>query len=126
MKDPLGLSTLGAYRIPSICGKSYIGQTGHTIELRSIEHKRCLRLAYREKSALADHGWETGHTILFDQAAVLFQSDQWGEHLVTEALEICLEPEVINKDSMMTLSSVWLPMLNLNQQGEETTLMKQD
>lgn len=75
--------------------------------------ERCLQLRYREKLALADHGWETRHTIRFKQVVTLFQSDQWRECLVQEALEVKMEPGVLNEDNAMKLSSASLPVLSL-------------
>lgn len=41
----------------------------------------------------------------------LFQSDQWRECLVCEALEVKMEPRALNKDDTMKLSLAWPPAL---------------
>jgi hypothetical protein len=38
LKDNLGLKTLGVYRIPCECGRVYIGQAGHFMDIRLMEH----------------------------------------------------------------------------------------
>lgn len=42
MKDPLGLSVLGVYKIPCICGVVYIGQTDRHIKTRRKDHQSYL------------------------------------------------------------------------------------
>jgi hypothetical protein len=52
VKDAMGLKTPGIYSIPCECGKVYIGQRGHSIQIRIKEHERHIRLAQIEKSAV--------------------------------------------------------------------------
>lgn len=71
VKDTLGLNILGVYNIPCLCGHLYIGQTGRTVTIREIEHKRHLPLGNTEKSAIAQHGLNTGHMVKFEETALL-------------------------------------------------------
>lgn len=40
------LSTPGVYKVPCICGKVYIGETGRSVNTRLKEHERRTRLKY--------------------------------------------------------------------------------
>lgn len=60
-----GLGVPGVYRIACSFGKSYISQTGCTIEVCGKEHQRHLQLGQEDKSTLTAHEWETGHYIVF-------------------------------------------------------------
>ncbi|XP_018566090.1 uncharacterized protein LOC108907059 [Anoplophora glabripennis] len=53
----------GVYSIPCSCGKVYIGQTGRHINMRLKEHKSHLKNNNWEKSAVAKHRADTGHTV---------------------------------------------------------------
>ncbi|KAJ8949365.1 hypothetical protein NQ318_012030 [Aromia moschata] len=55
-KDPVPrLLTKGVYELKCTCGKSYIGQTGRSIQCRIKEHQRHTRLGNTDKSAIAEH-----------------------------------------------------------------------
>ncbi|KAJ8938974.1 hypothetical protein NQ318_005216 [Aromia moschata] len=43
------------YELKCTCGKSYIGQTGRSIQCRIKEHQRHTRLGNTDKSAIAEH-----------------------------------------------------------------------
>lgn len=62
-KDKLGLKVAGIYCVPCECSKVYVGQTGRSIQTRCKEHEICL--CQSEKSTVAEHRFETGHTIDF-------------------------------------------------------------
>ncbi|KAJ8962177.1 hypothetical protein NQ318_018136, partial [Aromia moschata] len=56
-KDPVPrLLTKGVYELKCTCGKSYIGQTGRSIQCRIKEPQRHTRLGNTDKSAIAEHG----------------------------------------------------------------------
>lgn len=113
VKDPLGLSVPGLYRIPCSCEPSYIGQMGRNITMHLKEHQRHLRLGHVDKSALVHHGWTIGHSILFDYTKILGKSSSYDRRIVREAIEIRLVEEVINKEDRARLSALWLPALEL-------------
>ncbi|KAJ8950989.1 hypothetical protein NQ318_006373 [Aromia moschata] len=50
-KDPV----LVVYELKCTCGKSYIGQTGRSIQCRVKEHQRHTRLGNTDKAAIAEH-----------------------------------------------------------------------
>ncbi len=52
------------YKIPCLdCNRSYIGETGRTLQVRIGEHKRHCRNLDTNKSAVAQHSLEEGHRI---------------------------------------------------------------
>lgn len=63
MKDSLGLRVPVVYKIPCVCGSSYIGQTGRSIAVRCKEHQRYFEFeAGRE--TMTNHGCSK-NTIFF-------------------------------------------------------------
>lgn len=81
VKDPLGLQVPGVYQIPWSCGKVYVGQTGRTVTIREQEYKYHLRTGNTDKSAVAQHGWDTGHEIWFGKTVLLHRSSRaWQNH----------------------------------------------
>lgn len=81
--------------------------------MRFKEHQWYLRLGQEEKSALANHGWATGYTILLHEKK-LCQSTSWGLQMVRESLKIHLTKEVVNESGLI-FSSAWLPVVDLIQ-----------
>ena len=63
VKDALGLRTPGIYSIPCECGRVYIGQSGRSIQIRTKEHSRVIRLAQPDKSAVVEHSIYRAHII---------------------------------------------------------------
>ena len=65
VKDPIPIEQKSgvAYEVPCSCGKVYIGETKRTLETRMKEHRAAARLGQLEKSAVAEHAWQDGHTI---------------------------------------------------------------
>jgi hypothetical protein len=59
----MGLRTPGIYSIPCECGKVYIGQSSRSVHIRIKEHKRHIRLAQTEKSAVAELSMNQDHKI---------------------------------------------------------------
>ena len=111
IKDRMGLKTSGVYHIPCECGDSYIGETGRTIETRISEHKRCIRLGYPEKSAVADHCIKHNHSIHFDETKILCKAKGYWDRLTKEAIEIRIANNKMNRDAGFNLSKSWNPMI---------------
>jgi hypothetical protein len=59
------------YSIPCVYDRSYIGQTGRTLALRIREHRHHLKEGLLDKSKLAQHAYEEGHRVGWDEARVL-------------------------------------------------------
>ena len=65
----------GIYIIPCIdCTQVYVGETGRSLDIRVVEHKRACRLGY-ENSAVANHTLNIGHRINFNKAAIICQNN---------------------------------------------------
>jgi predicted GIY-YIG superfamily endonuclease len=59
------------YSIPCECGRRYIGETSRPLEVRIKEHKHNLKEGLLEKSKLAQHAYEEGHRIKWDEAKAI-------------------------------------------------------
>jgi predicted GIY-YIG superfamily endonuclease len=59
------------YSIPCECGRSYIGETGRPLAARLCEHRHYVREGLLEKSKLAQHAYENGHRVGWDEARIL-------------------------------------------------------
>jgi hypothetical protein len=104
IEDDLGLRIHGLYSIPCECGRVYIGQPDRSIEVRLKEHERNIRLLQTDKSAVAKHGFNNIHKILFQDTAILSTKSGYLEHLIIEAIEMDLLPNNISRDEGLTLS----------------------
>ena len=64
LKEPIPIEKKSGvvYEVPCSCGKVYIGETKRTLETRMKEHRAAARLGQLEKSAVAEHAWQDGHT----------------------------------------------------------------
>lgn len=122
MKDPLGLNAPGIYNTPCSCG-----QSGTTVVIRETEHKHHLCLRNVDKSAVALHGWNTGHTIKFEETVLLYRSSNWIERTIQESLEIQLCPYTMNKEDglTMTINEIEHSRLQLRGSTVHSCLMKE-
>lgn len=66
--------------------------------IRQKEHKRHLWLGNTELSAVAQHGWDTGHMIHFEETAILHKLSSWHERVNRESMEIYLTKGILNKE----------------------------
>jgi hypothetical protein len=57
--------------IPCECGRSYFGETGRPLAMRLPEHRQSLKESLLEKSKLAQHAYEDGHNVGWDEARIL-------------------------------------------------------
>ena len=56
------------YNVPcSVCDKSYISETVRRLGDRIKEHKVACTRCGKEKSAIAEHAWEEGHSVAWDE-----------------------------------------------------------
>jgi hypothetical protein len=68
--DPLQMVQC-VYNIPCECGGSYIDETGRSLAMRHHEHRRNLKEGLLEKSELAQHTYEKGNRVGWDEARIL-------------------------------------------------------
>jgi hypothetical protein len=123
VKDHLGLSTPGVYRIPCECGRVYIGQTGRSVDIRLKEHQRHRTLEHPDKPAIAEHSTDPGHRIQLHNASILATKTRYMDHFVREAIEIELHPYNINREGGFCLIKSWKPLigsLKLSEQDPRT------
>ena len=74
----------GIYIIPCIdCTQVYVGETGRSLDIRMVEHKRACRLGY-ENSAVANHTLNIGHRINFNKAAIICENNNISHRRVIE------------------------------------------
>lgn len=89
-----------------------MGQTGKNVLVRQKEHRRHLKLGHVEQYTSADHGWRTGHTILFEHTEMLYRSDQWSVRTTRESLERMLSQGAIKQEGVK-LNAAWLSACEL-------------
>ncbi|KAJ8937150.1 hypothetical protein NQ318_006350 [Aromia moschata] len=108
-KDPVPrLLTKGVYELKCTCGKSYIGQTGRSIQCRIKEHQRHTRLGHTDKSAIAEHfHTNENHKIDYENIRVLDKTTRYYPRIITESLEIMKNKNNFNREDGYRLSNTW-------------------
>ena len=102
------------YQIPcQQCDKSYIGETGRTLQERIIEHERDVRLNTKKtftrsqrkqsegeynKSALTDHCNKDNHMINWEQVKILQREADTTSRKIKEAIAIKRNTKSLNRD----------------------------
>ena len=77
------------YKIPcAVCPAAYIGQTGRRLCQRLDEHKRAVKGADFNSSALAEHAWTEGHPVDWQNVSILSCCLDSHHRLVKEAILI--------------------------------------
>ena len=100
-KDPIpDLQKSGVvYRVCcASCSASYIGQTGRRLCQRVDEHRRAVKMADFNSSALAEHAWSTGHQVDWN-AVVLSNPRDATTRSIQEAISIRTTNNTLNRDS---------------------------
>ena len=88
------------YKIPCAkCSACYIGQTKRRLSQRIAEHKRAVRQADFNSSALAEHMWNMDHPIDWENVEVLSNPPDDMARITSEALLIRTTPDTLNRDS---------------------------
>ena len=70
------------------CPMVYIGQTGRRLCKRLSEHKRAIRTADFNSSALAEHAWTASHPVDWENTCVLSSCPDYHSRLIQEAIHI--------------------------------------
>ena len=83
---PKSDNNIGVYTIPckDCPNTAYVGETGRSLEKRKYEHRRDIRVG-NEKSAIFCHVRDTQHSIDFDQAKIVFSSDDYIKRRMVES-----------------------------------------
>lgn len=66
---------------------------------RICEHHRSLRLQQPIKSAVAEHYFDTGHTILFDETDILELTGVYWDSVVLESITTRTAVRLMNRDT---------------------------
>ena len=87
------------YKIPcAVCPAAYIGQTGRRLCQRLDEHKRAVKGADFNSSALAEHAWTEGHPVDWQNVSILSCCPDSHHRLVKEAILIRTSTSILNRD----------------------------
>ena len=100
-------------KLPTSCGKVYIGEMTRRLEQRISEHQDACRKGEEKKSAVAEHAWKEHHPIRWQETSVIDRASRFGELRVKEALHIHLTPEDqrFNRDVGLELHGCWVSTL---------------
>ena len=101
-KDQMpALQTSGVvYKIPCAhCPCVYIGQTGRRLCQRVTEHKRAVKQADFNSSALSEHVWSAGHPVDWENVSVLSNCPDYHYRLVCESFLIRSTAHTLNRDT---------------------------
>ena len=111
VNDPIPIEKKSGvvYEVPCSCGKVYIASK-RTLETRMKEHRAAARLGQLEKSAVAEHAWQDGHTIDWSDVRILDEAPKNSVLLIKEALHIRLRPteDKINRDLGLDVPECWV------------------
>ena len=85
------------YKIPCPC--VYIGQTGRRLCQHVTEHKRAVKQADFNSSALSEHVWSAGHPVDWENVSVLSNCPDYHYRLVCESFLIRSTAHTLNRDT---------------------------
>ena len=112
VKDAISPEQLkGVYKIDCSCGKSYIGETGRSLQKRLKEHGVDIKHERLRTSALAERSSKTKHQVCLEDAKIIAREDHYYRRKVREALEIKKHPKNLNRDGGYEISDSWRPLL---------------
>ena len=78
VKDKIDRHQLkGVYKIDCSCGKSYIGETGRSLQTRLKEHVADIRNDRSRTSALAEHSSKTRHHLCVENASIVAREEHY-------------------------------------------------
>jgi predicted GIY-YIG superfamily endonuclease len=98
------------YSIPCDCDRCYIGKTSRPVEVRIKEHKYNLTQGLLEKSKLAQHAYEEGHRICWNEAKVLQIEPNTAYRKYKESAHMSQLDHPISHPSL-DISPIWTPVI---------------
>ena len=108
LKDKLPIETRSGvvYRIPcSSCDRSYIGETIRRLGDRVKEHKKACVRCETVVSAIAEHAWNEGHPIAWENTKVIGTDNR---RVIKEAMLINSDRgPLLNRDTGLDLPGCW-------------------
>ena len=115
VKDPLppDLQSKVIYKVPCSCGKAYIGETTRRLETRLKEHKDACRKQLTDKSAIAEHAWNSHCPIKWEEVSV-GPCQKLSDLMIKEAIHIQTTPmdRLINRDKGAEIPGCWVATIN--------------
>ena len=111
LKDKLPIETRSGvvYRIPcSSCDRSYIGETIRRLGDRVKEHKKACVRCETVVSAIAEHAWNEGHPIAWENTKVIGTDNRRMGLVIKEAMLINSDRgPLLNRDTGLDLPGCW-------------------
>lgn len=109
VKDSIDQQQLkGVYKIDCSCGKSYIGETWHSLKTRLKEHGVDIKNGRSRTSKLAEHPSKTKHHVCLESAKIITREDHYQKRKIREVLEIRKCPNKLNRDGGNEINRNWL------------------
>jgi hypothetical protein len=109
MSDPQ-LTAHCIYNIPCECGRSYVGETGRPLSVRIGEHKFNLQYDLLDKSKLAQHAFEEGHQISWNEATILQIEVNSRQRKYKEFAHMACMEIPISQPSL-EFPPIWIPLI---------------
>jgi hypothetical protein len=100
------------FSIPCECGSSYIGETGRPLAVRLREHRHNLQQGLVEESKLAQHAYEEGHRVGWDDARVLEIESNSRYRKYKESAHMVYVSNPISQPSL-DISPIWIPLITV-------------
>jgi hypothetical protein len=98
------------YSIPCDCGRRYIGETSRPLEVRIKGHEYNLTEGLVEKSKLAQHAYDEGHKICWNEAKVLQIESNTTYRKHKESAHMSLTEHPFRQPSL-DVSPIWTPVI---------------
>lgn len=108
IKDHIPLEARGVYEVPcGSCERTYVGETNRKVSARIAEHKVDI-MNKNLKNSLAQHVYQSQHTIDFKNSKVLAREDYKPMRVIREAIEIEKREHALNvRDDGKRLNNTW-------------------
>jgi hypothetical protein len=99
------------YSIPCERGSSYIGETGRAIAVWLREHRHNLKEGLLEKSKSAQHAYEEGHRVGWDEARILVIENNSRYRKYKELAHMACLTNLISQPTL-DISPMWVPLVS--------------
>jgi hypothetical protein len=115
-RDPQQMAQC-VYSIPCECGRSCIGETGRPLAVRHNLQEDLL-----EKPKLAQHAYEEGHRVGWDDARILeIESNSRYRKYKESAHTACLTNPI--SQLSLNISPIWIPLISIEVSNSEKICM---